>query len=309
METMQQAFRVTVIALIALACTTFGAFEASAASSIRIKVDDQPITSYDIAQRTTLLKLTGGGGQKAAIEELIDETLQFIEAAKLGVTVSESRVDFAIADIAKRTKMTPAKLKSALASQGVDIETLRRRIKAQMVWQTLVDVKIRMDGASVKQSDITAELFSESGGQEIKTTEYILQQVIFVVPKGSSGALANQRRREAQAFRSRFPGCEQSVAMAKQLKGVVVKNLGRRTDDELSPSDAKEIKATAVGKTTNPIKTDGGYQLIAVCKKTSVDSNAAAIAQAESKLTLERNKDIGKDYMAELRKKAVIEYR
>ena len=49
--------------------------------------------------------------------------------------------------------------------------------------------------------------------------------------------------------------------------------------------------------------------MIAVCKKTSVDSNAAAIAQAESKLTLERNKDIGKDYMAELRKKAVIEYR
>jgi peptidyl-prolyl cis-trans isomerase SurA len=47
------------------------AFGASAASSIRIKVDDQPITSYDISQRATLLKLTGGGGEKAAIEDLL----------------------------------------------------------------------------------------------------------------------------------------------------------------------------------------------------------------------------------------------
>ena len=56
-----------------------------AASSIRVKVDDQPITSYDIAQRTKLFEMTGvKGGQKAATEELIDETIQFIEAAKNG---------------------------------------------------------------------------------------------------------------------------------------------------------------------------------------------------------------------------------
>jgi peptidyl-prolyl cis-trans isomerase SurA len=308
MEMMHHTIRLTLVAIAAVAMAVFGAYQASAASSIRIKVDDQPITSYDIQQRTALLKLTGGGGEKAAIQELIDETLQFIEAAKLGISVSESRVDFAIEDIAKRTKMTPAKLKEALASQGVNIDTLRRRIKAQMTWQTLVDVKMRMDGSSVKGSDVTAALFEESGGGEIKTTEYILQQIIFVIPKGSSNALATQRRREAEAFRSRFPGCEQSVAFAKQLKGVVVKNLGRRTDDELSGPDAKEIKGTAVGKTTSPMKVDAGYQLIAVCRAKTVDSNAAAVADAENKLMLEQNKDLGKEYMEELRKKAVIQY-
>ncbi|MCB1489385.1 MAG: SurA N-terminal domain-containing protein [Bauldia sp.] len=306
---MHHTIRLGLAAFVAVAMAALGVGVASAASSIRIKVDDQPITSYDIAQRTALLKLTGGGGEKAAIQELIDETLQFIEAAKLGVSVSESRVDFAIEDIAKRTKMTPAKLKSELAAQGVNIDTLRRRIKAQMTWQTLVDVKIHMDGASVKGSDVTAALFEESGGSgQIKTTEYILQQIIFVVPKGSSSALLSQRRREAEAFRGRFPGCDQSVAMAKQLKGVVVKNLGRRTDDELSGPDAKEIKGTAVGKTTSPMKTDAGYQLIAVCRAKSVDSNAAAVADAENKLMLEQNKDLGKEYMEELRKKAIIQY-
>ena len=41
------------------------------------------------------------GGQKAATEELIDETIQFIEAAKMGVAVSDARVDAAIDEIAR----------------------------------------------------------------------------------------------------------------------------------------------------------------------------------------------------------------
>ena len=64
---------------------------------------------YDIQQRTQLLTMTGvKGGQKAATEELIDETIQFIEAAKMGIPVSDARVDVAIEEIATRVKMTPS---------------------------------------------------------------------------------------------------------------------------------------------------------------------------------------------------------
>jgi peptidyl-prolyl cis-trans isomerase SurA len=307
---MQRLVRLTFVALIGAAGLSAADLPATAASSIRIKVDDQPITSYDIAQRTALFHLTGvPGGEKAATEELINETLEFIEAAKRGVSVPDSRVDLAIADISQHVKMTPDKLKGALASQGVNIDTLRRRIKAQMTWGQLVQLKMQFDGASVKGSDVTAALFEESSGGNVKATEYMLQQIIFVVPKGSSSAYAEQRRREAEAFRIRFPGCDKSIDAAKQLKAVVVKDLGRRTSDELSGPDGQEIKDAGVGKTTRPVKSDAGFDLIAVCSARAIDSNAAARAQVESKLTLEQNKDLGKDYLAELRKKAVIEYR
>ena len=49
--------------------------------------------------------------------------------------------------------------------------------------------------------------------------------------------------------------------------------------------------------------------LLAVCTAKSIQSNAAARVQAEAKLIDELNKDLGKDYMDELREKAVIEYR
>ncbi|MCP4382264.1 MAG: peptidylprolyl isomerase, partial [Hyphomicrobiales bacterium] len=280
-----------------------------AASTIRIKVDDQPITSYDITQRATLMRLTGvKGGEKAAIQELIDETIQFIEAAKRGVSISDGQVDQAIAGIGARVKMSPAQLEKALGSQGVNIETLKRRIRAQMTWQRLVQQKMRFEGGSVKGSDITAALFADSEGGT-KTTEYTLQQIVFIVPKGASGATATQRRREAERFRSRFPGCDGSVAMAKQLKGVVVKNLGRHTTEELSGPESKDIKSTPVGRTTPPTKSDAGYDLIAVCGVRDLQSNAAARVQAENELLLEQNKDLGKEYMAELKEKAVIEYK
>jgi peptidyl-prolyl cis-trans isomerase SurA len=302
--------RLVLSGFVALAMLAF-ASPSFAQSSIRVKVDDQPITSYDIQQRTRLLEMTGvPGGQKAATEELIDETIQFIEAAKMGISVSDGRVDVAIEDIANRLKMTPKQLAHALSEQGVDIATLRRRIKAQMVWGQLVQMRTRMKGGSVKGSDVTAAMFAESGGDKIETIEYTLKPVIFVVPKGSSGGYDAQRRREAEAFRGRFRGCDSLVDQARELKEVVVRPTLRRTSEELQGSpDGRDIQEAGAGKLTRPQRSDDGYVMLAVCTAKEIQSNAAARVQAENELMANLNKDLGKDYMAELRKKAVIEYR
>lgn len=305
-----RAARPFLCALIAAAAIAVGA-PSHAASSIRVKVDDQPITTYDISQRAKLLQMTGvKGGEKAATEELIDETLQFIEAAKMRVSVSEARVDGAIEEISARIKMTPKQLAQALGQQGVDIATLRRRIKAQMVWGQLVQMRTRLRGGSVKGSDVTAAMFAERGSNEIKTTEYTLKPIIFVVPKGASAGLDAQRRREAEAFRGRFAGCDAVADQVRQLKEVVVRSTIRRSSEELAGApEARDIEETPPGKVTRPRRTDEGYTLLAVCTAKTIDSNAAARVQAENKLLDDLNKNLGADYMAELRKKAVIEYR
>ncbi|HMN84699.1 MAG TPA: SurA N-terminal domain-containing protein [Bauldia sp.] len=306
---MARAIGLIIAALMVVTATLAEAPVAFAASTIRVKVNDQPITSYDIAQRAALLRLTGAkGGEKAALEELIDETLQFIEGAKRGVSISDARVDQVIAGIASSMKMTPAQLKKALSQQGVDITTLRRRLKSQMVWQQVIAMKARFE-SSVKSSDITAALFQDGNAEKFKTTEFTLQQIIFVVPKGSAAGLFDQRRREAEAFRQRFPGCDKSVDQAKLLKGVVVRNIGRRTSDELTGPDGKEIMGTPAGKTTRPTKTDQGINVIAVCSTRELSTDAAVRSETEMRLLMEKNKDLGKEYLAELRKKAVIEYR
>ncbi len=130
-----------------------------------------------------------------------------------------------------------------------------------------------------------------------------------MVSPGSSAAIYTQRRREAEAFRQRFQGCDKSLEQAKQLRGVVVKELGRRDSTQLNDPQGQDIQKTPVGKTAAPVKTDQGIELIAVCATKQIHSTAAARAQVTNDLYIKQAKDLGKDYMAELRKAAIIEYR
>jgi peptidyl-prolyl cis-trans isomerase SurA len=305
---MTRAALFAAIALIGLG-PMLTALPAAADSTIRVTVNDEPITSYDISQRLLLMKIAGEkGGEKAAIDQLINETLELKDAKAHGINVPDARVNAAFASIADRMKLTPDKLTKALGSAGIAAETLKRRIRVQMAWSQLVDARTKFE-VSVKSSDIAKALQAQGDPGKITNTEFMLQQIIFVAPKGSSSGYIAQRRREAENFRLRYAGCDKAVDQAKGLRDVVVKSLGRRTSDQLTGDDGKEVQNTPTGKTTHPEVTDQGVLLIAVCSSRKIDSNAAAVNEVENKLSLEQSKNVGTEYLKKLRDKAVIKYR
>lgn len=276
---------------------------------IPILVNDVPITQFDISQRMRLMRLGGAKSSTAmAADELIDETLQSLEAQRRGINVPPQQVEAAFASIGQRMKMSPPQLSAALKGDGIEPETLKKRLRAQMIWQQLVQYRTQTK-AAVKAADITNALLEKGDPSGITVTEYILQQIIFVVPDGSSTGLAAQRRNEAEAFRQRFRGCDTALEQAKQLRGVVVKDLGRRNSAELTGTDGAEILKTPVGKTTRPFMTDQGAELIAVCSTRDIQSTSVVRAQVENQLYLQQAEGLGADYLKELRDRAIIEYR
>jgi len=278
-------------------------------SSIAVLVNEDPITNFDIAQRRKLMALGGAKATtKAATDELIDETLQLYEARKRGLNVSSAQVDDAYASIAQGMKLSPKQLTGALNSQGVESVTLKNRLRAQITWQYLVQRRTQATVA-VKRDDIASALAEKGDPSKMTLTEFMLQQIVFIVPDGSSNAFKTQRRREAEAFRQRFKGCDNSLEQAKQLKGVVVKNIGRRDSTQLQGDLGEQIKKTPAGKVAPPSTIEQGIELIAVCSTKEIHSTAAARAEVTNSLYLKQANDLGKDYMAELRKAAIIEYR
>jgi peptidyl-prolyl cis-trans isomerase SurA len=295
---------------LALALTASAVCSASAATTIKVLVNDEPITSYDISQRAKLMEIAREkGGTKEATEQLIDEVLKMQEGKKRGFAIPDGQIDAFFADIAKKSKMTVAQFTQALGSVGLVPNTLKRRIKAQATWSQLVQGKTKAT-AVVKATDITAAMFEKQESGSLKMMEYKLQQIIFIVPDSKqSSAYVAQRRREAEAFRGRFGGCEKSVDLAKSLKDVVVVSLGRRDTTQLDGPQGDEIKKTPVGKTTPPSVSGRGVELVAVCDAREVSSDAAVRAEAESKLMLDQAKNMGEDYLKQLRKAAIIVYR
>ena len=283
----------------------------TAHSSIPVLVNDVPITEYDIGQRQRLDRLGSGGkpvARETVVNELIDETLEAIEAQRQNVTIPDQQVDGAFANIASHVKLTPPGLTKALGSQGIDATSLKRRLRAQMVWQTLVQRRT-LGKAKVTNQAVKDALAAKGDTANSTMTEYTLQQIIFVVPKGSPAGLVAQRRSEAVAFRQRFAGCDGSIAQAKPLRDVVVKDLGRRSASELTGPDGEDVKKTKVGEATLPRQIDDGVALIAVCATRDIQSAAQIRNEVQNGLYIEQAADLGKDYLQELHERAIIERR
>ncbi len=92
---------------------------------------------------------------------LIDERLQMQEGKKLGATPDEDDVSKILDDMARRTISTLTASTTALGKAGVNIKTLKDRIRAQIVWQDVVRRKFRRD-VQIGDADVD-EALSDAG--------------------------------------------------------------------------------------------------------------------------------------------------
>src|SRR5262245_19931181 len=118
--------------------------------SIKVLVNDDPISDYDIDQRERFLAITqqqqrSPALKKQATDLIIQERLQMQEGRKNGVTPDENDVTVILEDMAKKNNLTVEGLTTSLANTGVNIKTLKDRIRAQLVWQETVRRKFRRE--------------------------------------------------------------------------------------------------------------------------------------------------------------------
>ncbi|WP_321337067.1 SurA N-terminal domain-containing protein [Breoghania sp.] len=305
----------TIAAAVAVACSLglLSLSPALAATTIKVIVNDQPITSYDIDQRARLIQLTArkpaSVARRMAKEELIDERLKAQEAKRRGISVSDARVNEAFANIARRTKMSASQLGKALRQSGVNPDTLKKRIRMEMIWLNVVRSRFSAQ-INISEQDVLAEMLKQDKAKDDnKTLEYTLTQIIFVVPKNGSAGLKARRKREATQLRNRFTTCEDGVKLAEGLKEVVVKPVGVRMAPELPEQMNKLLADVKVGHLSRPVETGNGIETYAVCKKREISSNLELRSEIKDELRNKEGQMLSRRYIRDLRRDAVIEYR
>lgn len=287
---------------------------AASASSIKMVVNDQAITQMDIQGRTRLLQVAGhlsaGAAAKQAREELIDEAVRMQAAKSRGVIVPEARVDQAIANLASHSKMNPSQFAGALASTGVPIETLRARIRAQMAWAEIVRARLRQQ-IRADNADLIAQMRNrEKAADSVTAFDYLVQKVVFIVPKGTAAAAAAARKRDAEALRGKFRGCAEGLAFAKGLKDVAVVNVGRKLAGEVPPQLRDDFLHTDEGRLTPPQPSDYGFEMYAICEKTPVTGESAVGASGLNVEALNKQgEELSAKMTQELRQQAKITIR
>lgn len=281
---------------------------AASASEIKIIVNKSPITSYDIQRRAAFLKLQrhGGNVQAEAEKQMIDQTLRLAEARRLSINVTDDQVAAAYANFAKSNNMTVKQLDGVMSQTGVTKSHFKEFIRTQMSWSQALSRRGRSGSNRMTEQDVVRRMLQQ-GGEKPSATEYMLQQVIFVVPKSERGKMA-QRKREAESMRARFNGCNTTREFAKGLIDVTVKDLGRRLAPELPPDWADQIKATKVGGATPVRETPTGVEFIGICssREVSDDRVARLTFQSEGAGDDKSSEELAKTYMKELHDRATI---
>jgi peptidyl-prolyl cis-trans isomerase SurA len=282
---------------------------AADASEIKYVVNNTAITSYDIQKRLAFLKLQHkpGASAKMAGDEMVEQALKADELDKRKVNVGKAQVDASFAKFASSNKMTPEQLSQVLDRAGVTAPHFKEFMRVQMGWMQLVGARYRAEAKGGTSEQDAVQRMLQQGGPKPTATEYLLQQVIFVVPAADKGKLP-QRRKEAEALRQRFSSCETTRQFAKGLIDVTVRDLPRTLALQLPPDWAELIKSTQPGSATKLRETDKGVEFIGVCSAREVsDDRVAQLAfQNEGGDDNKKGDELSKKYVEELRAKARI---
>ena len=268
------------------------------AQNVAVTVNGTPITDIQIAQRLKLFQLEGNQtGRKGATEQLVDEALQISEAKRLGITVSNAQVDEALLQVARNIKVSQDKLVQMMGGAGVNMDTLKDRLRAAIAWNGVTESAI---APQVQISDLALDQQAAAKVQSYQTFDYILKEVVFV---GGGG-----RSSQANSYRSKFSGCDTAVDLSLGYTDAAVIDVGRRHATQMPEALAKELAGLNVGGITKPRAVEAGLSMLAVCEK----SQAEDLTFIKGDLRAEAGNDAlaGQvtDYLANLRKSAKIIY-
>src|SRR5467141_1853851 len=138
------------------------------AQTVAVMVNGEPITNYDIEQRSKLTFLTTHkpASRQQGIYDLIDEKVKIKEGKKFGVDPTASDVDQSYAAMSARMRITPEQLTKSLEAQGIRPDTLKARIKAEMVWTSLVRGRYK-ESLQVGEKDVAAAV-KEKGDEKLE---------------------------------------------------------------------------------------------------------------------------------------------
>jgi peptidyl-prolyl cis-trans isomerase SurA len=296
---------------LALCCavTMGGTTIAARAQTVAVMVNGEPITNYDIEQRSKLDRLSNASRTKQQIlDELIDEKVKIREGKKYGVNPSDSDIDSSFASMGSRMRMSPDQLVKMLGAQGIRPETLKSKIKAEMVWTSLIRGRFK-DSLLVGEKDIQAEL---KGGDEKTATEsfeYQMRPVVLIVARGSDSSATEARRKEAETLRSRVQSCEEADRIFKSLPNTAIRSMVVKTSADLPPALREILDKTPVGQMTAPEATKQGIEMVALCSRKPTTADTPRKREIREKMFAEKFQAKSKNYLSEVRKAAMIEYR
>jgi len=279
------------------------------AQAVVVMVNGDPVTTYDVEQRSKLIALTTHKTptRQQVIQDLIDDKLKIKEAKKFSISLSKADVDQTYAAMGARMRLTPDQLSKVLEAQGIRPETLKARLEADTAWSALVRGRFKQS-LLVGEKDIRSIAKSDTQPSDTESYEYRLRPVVLFVSRGASPGQIEQRKKEAEAIRDRVQSCSEAQSLFQSLSAATIRDMISKTSADIPPNFRGLLDKTPVGHMTPPEITKQGIEMVVVCDRRKTTADTPAKREAREKLFAEKFEAKSKSYLNDLRKSAMIEY-
>ena len=282
--------------------------------SVAAIVNDEIISTYDLAQRMRLLIATTGVQptqenlpefQQQALLSLVDERLQLQELKrvekdqKFAIIASDQDVREELGDMAQQNKMSVDGFLAALKTQGLSSETLFQQIRAQMSWQKWIrgryGTRLRIGEDQIKATQ--ARLVAAASKPQYEVSEVFLDA-------GRTGGMDAAVKGATQLVAQLQQGAP-FPAVARQFSASSTAaaggDAGWISQGELPPQVDTALEQLRPGQLSQPIpvkdgvyivylrdKRAGSGQTLVSLKQAAIalpaDASAADVAAAKTKL-------------------------
>lgn len=142
-----------------------------------------------------------------------------------------------------------------------------------------------------------------------KTAIVDLKQVAAPLAADATQAQIDAATKTLADLKPKITSCQTLEATAAKIDGLVAGDLGEAEITDLAPAFQEAANKLEVGQVSDPIRTDAGLHLIAVCGKRQGGANAPTHDQIENRLRGQQLALIAKRYLRDLRNQATIETR
>ena len=267
----------------------------------RLAIGDDQIKAF---QKRQLAE--SGKPQYQIVEVFIDAARAGSQAAaEQGAAQLEDQIKKGapLAAIARQFSNSPS------AAAGGDVGWISTGEMAPEVDRVLADLRPGQLSPPIPVKDGVYIVYLRDKRAGGASTVVNLKQVAIAVPKTASADQVAAAQAKLESLRPKIHGCDSIATEVAKEPGVISGDLGEAETKDLAPAFRSAAETLQVGQVSEPIRTDAGLHLIAMCDKRVGGAQQMTRDQIQSRLFGEELSMIAKRQLRDLRNSATIETR
>ena len=235
---------------------------------------------------------------RQVLELMITKSVLLQEAKRRGVVITDTQLNGAMQNLARRNNMTLALFREAILANGLSYDTFRDDVKNEMMINT---IKASYARQNVEVTDVEVDDFIKRSGAGAESVEYKLSHILIALPDGANSDQVSDARARADEIITKLNNGDNFAVLASEYSegGNALQggDLGWRKLAEIPSLFANLVSSMQPGQFQGPLRSASGFHIVLLEDRR--DSERVLVNETHARHILIRTDEITNEQQAQ----------